>query len=241
MEMVSHTRPDCLVVVTDMLDNQKKPVVVAIKPDGHGYYLNAEIPANIALSGYGKDGFKNYIIKAFSEKRILYCDYAKSHQLQQIPGVQFPNNLPHGDFTATIAEFAERVKKNREAKKQNSVPRAAISNEEYWETNELNEERDALRRGIHKKEKPIPFETGLTSGYECCPQASAKSAKTLAHPNNKSIVLGRIKVERCRPLQYRTEVQHSAYLLLPRMKHPAIDDEQKRNNAFAHRNYINFF
>ena len=131
MEMVSHTRPDCLVVVTDMLDNQKKPVVVAIKPDGHGYYLNAEIPANIALSGYGKDGFKNYIIKAFSEKRILYCDYAKSHQLQQIPGVQFPNNLPHGDFTATIAEFAERVKKNREAKKQNSVPRAAISNEEY--------------------------------------------------------------------------------------------------------------
>ena len=58
------------------------------------------------------------------------------------------------------------------------------------ETNELNEERDALRRGIHKKEKPIPFETGLTSGYECCPQASAKAAKTLAHPNNKSIVLG---------------------------------------------------
>ena len=152
MEMVSHTRPDCLVVVTDMLDNQKKPVVVAIKPDGHGYYLNAEIPANIALSGYGKDGFKNYIIKAFSEKRMLYCDYAKSHQLQQIPGVQFPNNLPHGDFTATIAEFAERVKRNREAKKQNSVPRAAISNEEYWETNELNEERDAIRQEIREKE-----------------------------------------------------------------------------------------
>ena len=76
----------------------------------------------------------------------------KSRRLRQIPGVQFPNNLPHGDFTATIAEFAERVKKNREAKKQNSVPRAAISNEEYWETNELNEERDAIRQEIHEKE-----------------------------------------------------------------------------------------
>ncbi|MBQ1767704.1 MAG: hypothetical protein IIZ91_01170 [Oscillospiraceae bacterium] len=35
-------------------------------------------------------------------------------------------------------------------KKQNG--RAAISNEEYWETNELNEERDAIRQEIHEKE-----------------------------------------------------------------------------------------
>ena len=30
--------------------------------------------------------------------------------------------------------------------------RSAISNEEYWETNELNEERDAIRQEIHEKE-----------------------------------------------------------------------------------------
>ena len=35
-------------------------------------------------------------------------------------------------------------------KKQNG--RAAISNEEYWEMNELNEERDAIRQEIHEKE-----------------------------------------------------------------------------------------
>ena len=33
-----------------------------------------------------------------------------------------------------------------------TLTRSAISNEEYWETNELNEERDAIRQEIHEKE-----------------------------------------------------------------------------------------
>ena len=41
---------------------------------------------------------------------MLQCDYEKSRQLQQTPGVQFPNNLLHGDFSGNMAQHVERVK-----------------------------------------------------------------------------------------------------------------------------------
>lgn len=42
----------------------------------------------------------------------------KSHALQQTPGVQFPNNLPRGDFTYNIAEFVSAVNQNRQEAKR---------------------------------------------------------------------------------------------------------------------------
>ncbi len=115
MVMVSNTDSNRLVVVTDIIDSQNRPVIMALQPDGRGYYLNAEIDANVVLSGYGKDNIDRFLISAFSDGRMLYCDYKRSHQLQQTPGIQFPNTLPHGDFTDNIAQYASRVKGKRDA------------------------------------------------------------------------------------------------------------------------------
>ena len=70
--MRSKDYPDRIVVVTDLLNAKKEPVVVALQPDGTGNYMNAEIDANIALSGYGKKNFDNYLISAFSDGRIKF-------------------------------------------------------------------------------------------------------------------------------------------------------------------------
>ena len=69
-------------------------------------------------------------------------------------------------------------------RKENPAQRAAISNEEYWETNELNEERDAIRQEIREKESE-EYNTKLLreGGVEAVTKNAAeirKLEKTLA-------------------------------------------------------------
>ena len=95
------------VVITNEVDKNGSPVMVAVKPYGKGYYFNAEILSNVNLSAYGKYNYKNYINTARNEGRILYIN--KSNQPRNIPGVQFPNNILNADYSNSISNYRKNV------------------------------------------------------------------------------------------------------------------------------------
>lgn len=95
------------VVITNEVDKNGSPIMVAVKPYGKGYYFNAEILSNVNLSAYGKNNYKNYINTARNEGRILYIN--KSNQPRNIPGVQFPNNILNADYSNSISNYRKNV------------------------------------------------------------------------------------------------------------------------------------
>ena len=122
MVMVSRTRPnDSIVVVTSLVDQKKRPIIAAILLDGNGNYNSVAIDANVVTSSYGRTGMQDFVTRAFSEGRMLYLNEKRSRTLQNTPGVQFPNNIPKGDFKDNIARFLANVNSRRAAKGQSSI------------------------------------------------------------------------------------------------------------------------
>lgn len=95
------------VVITNEVDKNGSPVMVAVKPYGKGNYLNTEILSNVNLSAYGKNNYKNYIDTARNDGRILYIN--KSNQPQNTTGVQFPNNILNADYRNSISNYRKNV------------------------------------------------------------------------------------------------------------------------------------
>lgn len=98
------------VVVTKQLDKGGNPIIAAISPKGTGRFYSLDMTGAVLLSGYGKDGFSNYLNRAQTENRILWVD-KNNHQKQASPGVQFPNALLSGDYTDNLAQFKQIVKR----------------------------------------------------------------------------------------------------------------------------------
>ena len=111
--MDSLTQPDSVVLVTDMLDNNMNPVVVAIKADGKGYINKIEIEANIMASAYGKSGFHNFMTRNIQQNTLLYINKEKSQTIK-IPGLQLPNNLKSPNSTNIIRKASAFVNKNQQ-------------------------------------------------------------------------------------------------------------------------------
>ncbi|MGI5891734.1 MAG: hypothetical protein ACOX7H_03225, partial [Bacillota bacterium] len=132
MIMASATKDDSAVILTEVIDEKKRPIIVAVKANGYGNYNDIEIDANIMTSAYG---INDFIARAYKEDRILYFNNEKSQLLRKTPGVQFPDNLasadfpsqqlhnrpgvqfPDGlasaDFTNSIRKFKEKINKNK--------------------------------------------------------------------------------------------------------------------------------
>ena len=108
--MVSKTRPnDSVVLLTELIDRQGRPVLAAIRFNGHGNYNNVEIDANVMTSAYGRTGVNNFVKEALEENRILDVNKEKSQFLEKTPGVQFPDNLYKTSFEDNIARFRRLV------------------------------------------------------------------------------------------------------------------------------------
>ena len=116
--MESATKDDSVVVLTELIDKESRPVIVAIKFDGLGFYNDIKIQSNIVTSGYGKNNAKAFINRMFNEKRVLYWDNKKAGTIK-ILGIQFPNKVDNSDFTDTVSRFKEKVNEtsNEENKK----------------------------------------------------------------------------------------------------------------------------
>ena len=115
MIMDSLTRDDSIVVVTQTVDKENRPVIGAIKLGGKGYLNSIEIDANILSSAYGRESFQSFIERNIAQGKVLYVDKEKSQELAKIPGIQFPDNFATLDFDTIIRKtnaFVNRTKEN---------------------------------------------------------------------------------------------------------------------------------
>ena len=91
------------VVVTNQLDQNKDPIIAAIKPGGKGNYWNFEFLDNAFLSGYGKENFRDYIARAKTENRILYAN-KNSQRGKNTTGHLLSNTILLADYTNNLGQ-----------------------------------------------------------------------------------------------------------------------------------------
>ena len=99
-----------LMVLSSKIDKFHNPIGIYVHPAGKGYYNRIEIDSNFVKTVYGRDATFKFIKDAAMEHRLLYVNEKKSQQLQHIPRVYFPNNIPSVDFKKNIARYKEPVK-----------------------------------------------------------------------------------------------------------------------------------
>ncbi len=110
-----------IVIVTQMLDKENRPVIGAIRLAGRGNDLNGfEISANIMTSAYGKDNFQSFIERNIEQGSVLYVDKAKSQVLFETPGIQFPDNFESLDFDIIIRKTNAFVNREEEKKPEST-------------------------------------------------------------------------------------------------------------------------
>lgn len=121
-----------IVLVTNLKDQQNRPIIAAVKVNGNGNYAGIEIKTNLIASTYSKDNFNNYLQVAVNEKRVLFYDKKRSQELLNTPGVYFPNNIQSLDFGNSIAQYRASVNNQyTQNSKINSEQSVKYSEREY--------------------------------------------------------------------------------------------------------------
>lgn len=86
----SPARNDVLLAVLKCVDNDRLPMIAAIKPDGNGIYQLTATESNFILSVYGKNEFDLYFEQRITPERIVFYDKEKGRDLERLVGIQFP-------------------------------------------------------------------------------------------------------------------------------------------------------
>lgn len=115
----SLTRDDSIVVLTEAVDSQNRPVIAAIKLQGRGQHQNKYIDANIMTSAYGKDNIQSFLQKIADASATIYWNEKKSQDMSVNLGVQFPNIITSLDSNTIIRRAKAFVKTNAEKGSKN--------------------------------------------------------------------------------------------------------------------------
>ena len=89
----SLTRKDSIVVITEAIDYENRPIIAAILLEGVGRIDGKHINANIMTSAYGKDNFQSFLNRIADTNSVIYWNKKKSQDLSVSLGVQFPNAI----------------------------------------------------------------------------------------------------------------------------------------------------
>lgn len=80
MVMRSRTKDDSIVVLTAELDKENRPIIAAVKLNGHGNIDDIEIEANVLTSVYGRNNFASFVNNNVSEDRVMWWSKEKAEQ-----------------------------------------------------------------------------------------------------------------------------------------------------------------
>ena len=81
----SLTRDDSVVIITEAIDSENRPVIVAVLLNGVGRLDGKHINANIMTSAYGKDNFQSFIDKTADNNAVIYWNKKKEPRLVSEP------------------------------------------------------------------------------------------------------------------------------------------------------------
>ena len=89
----SLSRNDSIIIVTSELDNEKMPIIAAIKPNGKAKYDLELVESNFVMSFHGRNNFENQINRAVEQNKVLYYNKEKSQELFSVLGLQLSKGL----------------------------------------------------------------------------------------------------------------------------------------------------
>ncbi len=75
----SPARDDTMLVVLRDVDCDDLPLIMAVRPDGRGYYEAGEIETNFILAVYGRTNFPRYFDNLITPDRVVYYDEERGH------------------------------------------------------------------------------------------------------------------------------------------------------------------
>ncbi|WP_337812568.1 hypothetical protein [Ruminococcus bicirculans (ex Wegman et al. 2014)] len=120
----SLSRNDSIIIVTSELDNEKMPIIAAIKPNGKAKYDLELVESNFVMSFHGRNNFENQINRAVEQNKVLYYNKEKSQELFSVLGLQLSKGLNILDSDIIIHRSRNIVKGTQQENieyKNNSV------------------------------------------------------------------------------------------------------------------------
>lgn len=70
--LLSNTKADSIVIVTDLIDKENRPVIASIKMNGRGIVNDKKINTNVLTSVYGRNNYNNFIKNSIENDNLLY-------------------------------------------------------------------------------------------------------------------------------------------------------------------------
>ena len=124
----SLTRADSVVIITEAIDSENRPVIAAIMLNGKGQLDNQYVDANIMTSAYGRNNFQSFLDRIADGNSVIYWDKEKSQDLSVNLGVQFPNVITSLDSGVIIHQAKAFVNAQNKKNLQSDRPAESVSN-----------------------------------------------------------------------------------------------------------------
>ncbi len=119
MDSLSTATQPGVVVLTEEVDSEGRPIVIAIKPDGQGFY-DVDLDSNFILSMYGRNNFEKFLEDNVKESTFLYISNKKSKAPFEKVRLQSPQSLESFALDAIIRKSDNLV--NDAEREKYSVP-----------------------------------------------------------------------------------------------------------------------
>lgn len=105
--LLSNTKTDSIVLVTDLIDKENRPVIASIKMNGIGRIDEQFIKTNVLTSVYGRNNYDNFIKNSVENGCLLY-DKEKGiiKELDIGDRIQFPMIEPSKEITSDNPKIA---------------------------------------------------------------------------------------------------------------------------------------
>lgn len=126
----SLTREDSIVIITEAIDSENRPVIASIMLNGTGTVDGQFINANIMTSAYGKDNFQSFLYRIAKKDAVIYWDEKKSRDLAVNLGLQLPNiitSLDSGIIIHQAKAFVKSKSKNNSEREDNATEREILA------------------------------------------------------------------------------------------------------------------
>lgn len=188
----SLTRDDSIVIITEAIDAENRPVIAAVLLQGNGRIDGKHIEANIMTSAYGKDNFQSFLNRIADNDSVIYWNEKKSQEMSVSLGLQLPNALTSLDSNVIIrkarAFVNSKSKENSENISENMFSgRDPIDIEQYKKVNrQLEKENAELKEDVVALKELVKLQRKVTHGQVLKPSSlDAVSRKIMRESNAK--------------------------------------------------------
>lgn len=106
----SPAREDTMLAVLCDVDCDDLPLIMAVRPDGRGYYEAGEIETNFILAVYGRTNFPRYFDNLITPDRVVYYDEERGRELNALAKLHLlRSHIVEPDLNRTIMKDISEI------------------------------------------------------------------------------------------------------------------------------------